>query len=1021
MSDNKYTRAIKEIRDGIKNINSDLDASDKKLLSLAQNASKIGSALNARTPNGLSEVLKKQNDLLQQMNDLLVKQTENTEKYNTKKKRLAELSAQEVVNQRKLAKNADEQARATSKLVGAYDNLVAKYKLAKQRLNDLNASQSKNTKEVKLAEKELLKYQSRLNKVNQATSNFSNNSLGKMVKGFRQLLGAFGIVAGVQLFVDFGKSIFRLSKTLQSLDFALRTVTVSTGEFLKVQRFVDELTIKYGVSLIETTERFTKFLAAAQQSNLSFKETSGIFETVTKASSVLGLKTDELRGVYLALEQMMSKGKVTTEELRRQLGERLPGAFGIMADALDVTIPKLDEMLKKGEILSNEALPKFAKALEEAYGIENVERVDTLVASQNRLESSYQRLVRTLTQGSGGEGGGVVYIFNAISSQIDRINQGIEFLKVGFDRLINAATGLYNAFKPLLNSLGLTEERLKSLIQFVGELITIFTTPGITFFALAINEISLAIAGISEATKVFVERLQNLSVIDFSNPITFFETLKSLFKDLDKEYDKGVSKFLEEEKIRKAAAAEKERQAILKQTAKLLVTVSKLQGNPLSFEQAFEKLKDLPIEELNAYKEQLLETLRGMQTFNTESGKNTIEALKGSIAFMDMFIKKLEEKRSKLARTSDEYKIFTRQIESAKLELEKLTDEFDRAGRTVSRVEMTVSPNYELADPSKFVNERQKELADELAKYEDEKNKERAASYQRYMDSMRLITETAFETFAELYDLDLENFEFLYDKKKNNIYDWANLAQDVIGSVLDASLNRYDIELQEAQRARDLIVNNELATEKEKRLAREKFEEEERRIKTKRAKQERINTLIKIAVDTAAGIAAAFAPPPIGVGPLAAPGYIPIIAGIGAAQAALVASQPLPKFAHGTDSPLAKDTLAWTGDGGKKEAITQNGKLVGVTPDKPTLTFLPKGSEVHSDAEEYLRNAIYNMNMANEGRILNEYDIDRSLLSELSMMRKENKKLANDIKQLAKRPNIFKPNIKLEVPQDYRI
>ena len=36
---------------------------------------------------------------------------------------------------------------------------------------------------------------------------------------------------------------------------------------------------------------------------------------MTKAAGVLGLKTDELTGIFLALEQMISKGKITTEEL----------------------------------------------------------------------------------------------------------------------------------------------------------------------------------------------------------------------------------------------------------------------------------------------------------------------------------------------------------------------------------------------------------------------------------------------------------------------------------------------------------------------------------------------------------------------------------------------------------------------------------------------------------------------------------------------------------------------------------
>ena len=43
----------------------------------------------------------------------------------------------------------------------------------------------------------------------------------------------------------------------------------------------------------------------------------------------------------LALAQMASKGTVQAEELRGQLGERLPGAFKIAAAAMGVTQAEL--------------------------------------------------------------------------------------------------------------------------------------------------------------------------------------------------------------------------------------------------------------------------------------------------------------------------------------------------------------------------------------------------------------------------------------------------------------------------------------------------------------------------------------------------------------------------------------------------------------------------------------------------------------------------------------------------------
>lgn len=52
------------------------------------------------------------------------------------------------------------------------------------------------------------------------------------------------------------------------------------------------------------------------------------------AGSALALSKDQMDGVFLALGQMISKGKVQAEELRGQLGERLPGAFDMAAKAM---------------------------------------------------------------------------------------------------------------------------------------------------------------------------------------------------------------------------------------------------------------------------------------------------------------------------------------------------------------------------------------------------------------------------------------------------------------------------------------------------------------------------------------------------------------------------------------------------------------------------------------------------------------------------------------------------------------
>ena len=117
------------------------------------------------------------------------------------------------------------------------------------------------------------------------------------------------------------------------------------------------------------------------------------------AGSALALSKDQMDGVFLALGQMISKGKVQAEELRGQLGERLPGAFDMAAKAMGVTTAKLDDMLKKGQVTAEEMLPKLAKVLHDDFAIAAAEASQGLQAQLNRLSTEWTRFQASLLNG----------------------------------------------------------------------------------------------------------------------------------------------------------------------------------------------------------------------------------------------------------------------------------------------------------------------------------------------------------------------------------------------------------------------------------------------------------------------------------------------------------------------------------------------------------------------------------------------------------------------------------------------
>ena len=344
-----------------------------------------------------------------------------------------------------------QEIQKTNQLIAAQKNLISSKKkttaaikgTAQALANEINQlKKEQNT--LTTSNKSWLQYEMRIMKVqvklrqltatqsqvSMATRKSANASKGfaGSLGGIGKLLKGGGILFALLKLKDLASAlvsnIFGLAKQFDSLRFALERTSSSMSEAKMNSAFMLKLSSDLGLSLIATTTRFIKFAAAARNSGLAMRDVQKIFGTMAKAGAVLGLRTDELSGVFLALEQMLSKGKVTTEELRRQLGERLPGAFGIMAASLGVTLPKLDEMLKKGELLSAEVLPGFARAVELAFGLDTVDKVDTLVASQNRLTTAWQNFVKNLT----GEGSIIKGFFKGLYGAAEEFVKGIDEL-----------------------------------------------------------------------------------------------------------------------------------------------------------------------------------------------------------------------------------------------------------------------------------------------------------------------------------------------------------------------------------------------------------------------------------------------------------------------------------------------------------------------------------------------------------------------------------------------------------------
>ena len=208
---------------------------------------------------------------------------------------------------------------------------------------------------------------------------------GRALTSFRGALAGVGAVLVARQIVDAGLAIERLEQRF-------RAAAGGAGAARAELEFVREQADRLGINFRAAANAYSGFLAASRGTRLEGQASREVFLAVAEASRVMGLSAEQTDGALLALEQIMSKGKVSAEELRGQLGERLPGAFQIAARAMGVTTAELDEMLVAGELMADEFLPRFARELRATVAEELPNAIRSQSSAFEHLGNAIDRL-----------------------------------------------------------------------------------------------------------------------------------------------------------------------------------------------------------------------------------------------------------------------------------------------------------------------------------------------------------------------------------------------------------------------------------------------------------------------------------------------------------------------------------------------------------------------------------------------------------------------------------------------------
>ena len=179
---------------------------------------------------------------------------------------------------------------------------------------------------------------------------------------------------------------------VEAVSAALKGITGSSQEAGRMLEFVRTTANRLGLEFGPLADGFQTISAAARGTVLEGTAAQEAFLAVAEAGRVFQLSSQDMQGALLALGQMISKGTVQAEELRGQLGERLPGAFQIAARAMGVSTAELGKMLEQGQVMTSDFLPKFAAQVRAELGGSVEEASKTAGAAMNRLANDMKQI-----------------------------------------------------------------------------------------------------------------------------------------------------------------------------------------------------------------------------------------------------------------------------------------------------------------------------------------------------------------------------------------------------------------------------------------------------------------------------------------------------------------------------------------------------------------------------------------------------------------------------------------------------
>ncbi len=266
-------------------------------------------------------------------------------------------------------------------------------------------------------------------------------AIGGLMPGGGPISAAVGGAIGAQVGMvrQSISAIAEYDAALERQRKALRLVIADTNQYNDSQEFLSQTSKELAIPQDVIVRQFTQLAASVKGAGGNIEDAKDSFRAIASGIRGTGGNLEDMRAAMVATSQVFSKGKVSAEELRQQLGERLPGAFTLFAKSMGKTPAELDKALEGGKVTLQDFM-KFTDTLTDEY-FENAKKLALgPEAAGDRLKTAMSDFKDAIGDILTPIGAKFQEVFAAIVESItDAIKAFNRFMGIGLDNAIEKA------------------------------------------------------------------------------------------------------------------------------------------------------------------------------------------------------------------------------------------------------------------------------------------------------------------------------------------------------------------------------------------------------------------------------------------------------------------------------------------------------------------------------------------------------------------------------------------------------